>query len=126
MAAWYVLKSRFIRSDLIYIASVCAPGDHAFCIVTDTPIAERNRTVASVREFCQSSVAPGYLVIDPWLNTTCTADQYLLQSGKKLAEWNTEAKRIYWDYGSKGAGWYPPTGEYASEFANAPLQIDPF
>ncbi len=126
LAAWYVLKSEFVRRDRIYIATINNPGDHVFCVVSELPIPAGGQNYASVREFCGARVAASYLVIDPWLNTSCAADQYLVLGRQKLNKWQTDGKRVCWHAGCQGPGWYPPAGEYANLFAFAPLTITAF
>ncbi|MGE0425754.1 MAG: hypothetical protein AB7O88_26070 [Reyranellaceae bacterium] len=126
LAAWFLLKSEFLRRNRIYTVEITHPGDHALCLVSQAPIPEAGRTFASVGQFVRSSVARSYLVIDPWLNTCCSADQYLLMGGQKLDKWQADGKRVSWHAGSQGPGWYPPGGEYKNAFALAPLEIHPF
>lgn len=126
LAAWHLLKSEFLPRNRIHIVSITHPGDHVFCLVSGVPIPETARHFASVSQFVQARVAPSYLVIDPWLNTCCSADQYLLRGGQKLDKWQAAGKRVSWHAGSQGPGWYPPGGEYKTTFGQAPLQIASF
>jgi hypothetical protein len=115
---------------LCYLCFITAPGDHAFALISEHPIMDRRAMgYASVLKFTQSPFARSWLVIDPWLNTVCTADSYLATGGQKLEEWTAKGKRIAWVHGSQGAGFYPPggsNGEYKQKFAIAPLAIAPF
>ena len=81
---------------------------------------------ASVSEFTKAKVAANWLIIDPWLNLVCKANDYLRLGGKKLDDWGACGKRISWHAGTQGPGWYNPDGEYKVEFGNAPVQLVAF
>lgn len=118
---------------LCYLCFITAPADHACALISETPIMgqgfSRGTAFASVLAFTQAPAATKWLVIDPWLNTVCTADNYLQTGGQKLEEWTAKGKRILWAHGSVGLGYYPPGGsssEYRQKFEIAPLEIAPF
>lgn len=126
LAAWHVLRSEFLRRNRIYTVQITHPGDHMLCLISQAPIPDTARAFPSVQQFVGSRVAGSYLVIDPWLNTCCAANDYLRLGGQKLDKWQADGKRVCWHAGAQGAGWYPPGGEYKATFAAAPLRITPF
>ena len=95
----------------VWIGRITRPGDHVFCLVGPTPKAK------SVQQMNNSS-----LVIDPWLNTSCTASQYEHRAMAKFWKWHKQGKRIAFT-GSVGYGWYAPGGEYLDTFLTAPLSF---
>ncbi|AMK78914.1 MULTISPECIES: hypothetical protein [Methylomonas] len=126
LSGYYALKIHFIKPELIYIGTVYKKGDHAFCLISEDTINSKHLNFSSVAEFTQLQAAKAWLIVDPWLNTVCRADQYLLESGNKLNEWTTDGKRVNWNSGSQGPGWYVPNGEYKTEFGKAPIKLMPF
>ncbi len=125
LSAYYAMKIECLNRSLLYIGSIKDPGDHVFCLVATDKIAASRLSYASVNSFTSDNMARAWLVIDPWLNTTCGADDYLNQSGAKLDKWTADGKRVSWT-GSQGSGWYPPGGEYKRVFATAPVTLEPF
>jgi hypothetical protein len=95
----------------VWIGRITRPGDHVFCLVGPAPKAK------SVQQMNNSS-----LVIDPWLNTSCTASQYEHRAMAKFWKWHKQGKRIAFT-GSVGYGWYAPGGEYLDTFLTAPLSF---
>ena len=95
----------------VWIGRITKPGDHVFCLVGAPPKAK------SVQHMNNSS-----LVIDPWLNTSCTASQYEHRAMAKFWKWHKQGKRIAFT-GSVGYGWYAPGGEYLDTFLTAPLSF---
>lgn len=126
LSAYYALKTEFIDRDLIHIGELNDPGDHAFCLIAPVRINDSNLSFSTVKEFTKSSAAKSWLVIDPWLNVACTADDYLTAGGAKLDKWAADGKRVAWHAGAQGNGWYVPNGEYKDAFAKAPLELEPF
>ncbi len=124
LSAYYVLKSEFLKRELVYIGEVNPPGDHAFCLVSSVKIT-KSLNFPSVTAFTQSKSAPSWMIIDPWLNVACSADDYITEGNIKLNKWTGEGKRVAWN-GSQGWAWYPPSGEYQQAFVNAPLVLRPF
>jgi hypothetical protein len=98
------------RNEL-WIGRIAKPGDHVFCLVGPTPAA---KTVQQMNN--------GSLVIDPWLNTSCTSSQYEHRAMAKFWKWHKQGKRIAFT-GSVGYGWYAPGGEYLDTFLTAPLSF---
>jgi hypothetical protein len=128
VAGYRALTTYGISKSLCYTCSVEPPGDHFFALVSENRIttwnyAQAGMNFASVREFCKSPYAKKWLVIDPWLNTVCTADTYLQVGGEKLGQWTGQGKRIHWAHSQHGPGWHEPGGEYRQAFAIAPLAI---
>jgi len=126
LSAYYVLKTEFIRRNLIYIGTVNDPGDHVFCLVSEAPLSKNSRAFESVTAFTKAPPAPAWMIIDPWLNVACSARNYLMDGGQKLDKWTAEGKRVAWHAGSMGATWYSPNGEYKTAFINAPLALMDF
>lgn len=95
----------------VWIGTITKPGDHVFCLVGPKPAAK------SVEHMNNSS-----FVIDPWLNTACTASKYEHRARVKFWKWHKQGKRIAFT-GSVGTGWYAPGGEYLDTFLTAPLSF---
>lgn len=100
------------------VATVGAPGDHAFCILSMT-VPRWARPSAMIG----AAGASGAYVIDPWMNIACSAEEYWGLVLLKVQKWAREGKRIWW-HGPQGRGWYIPTGPYALAFANAPITYE--
>ncbi len=126
LSAYYALKIHLIKRDFIYIGSIYDKGDHAFCLIAQAPLKTSELDFASVKEATELRAAKSWLIIDPWLNTVCNADDYLNKTGTKLDEWAGDGKRVSWHGGSLGKGWYVPNGEYKTEFGQAPLFLEGF
>lgn len=126
LSAYYALKINFIRRDLIYIGRLTDPGDHAFCLVSQGAIPSSALEYSKLSDCTGSKPAASWLIIDPWLNTVCYANDYLTKSSQKLEKWTAEGKRVYWGGVEQGPGWYVPNGEYMTEFSKAPLTLEPF
>lgn len=126
LSAYYALKINFTRRDLLFVGCLGGKGDHAFCLVAQESIASSVIKYASLAEFISLKAAKSWLMIDPWLNTACYANDYLTQSGNKLEKWAADGKRVSWHGGSQGPGWYVPNGEYKTEFGKATLSMYPF
>ena len=130
LALYDAFTNYHTNRSLCYWSSISKPGDHCFALISETPIMDmRVRQFGSVRAFTKGPLAREWLVIDPWLNTVCTADHYLEQGGKKLEQWAAQGKRIAWEHGSVGLGWYAPGGsksEYKAAFEIAPIAFHAF
>lgn len=130
LADYLAIKEVHIPRWLCYWCSLMPPGDHCFAMVAESPIMDtRMLAFASVEGFTKAPWAKTWLVIDPWLNTVCTANHYLEEGGSRLEKWAADGKRVAWHHGSEGPGWYPPGGsksEYKAAFGIAPVHIHPF
>jgi hypothetical protein len=104
----------------VFYAQIGAPSDHVFCLVDARPALPAWGTVTAMG-VNTGAAASGALVIDPWMNIACAAEDYWKEAQKKLREWGQDGKRIAWD-GPKGGGWYNPDGAYLLAFARGPLE----
>lgn len=127
LSAYYALKTEFINRNLIYIGAVDDPGDHAFCLVASADIKDSSLKFSTVTDFTKSAAAKSWLIIDPWLNVACTANDYLTEGAVKLNKWTAEGKRVAWaGRDGKSPNWYAPNGDYKDAMVNAPLDLIPF
>lgn len=126
LSAYYTVKTKFIKQSLVYVGELSDPGDHAFCLVAPVKLDDKFKKFSSVSDFTKERAAKSWLIIDPWLNVVCNANDYLTKGGQKLDKWATDGKRVAWHAGTQGPGWYVPNGEYKTEFGNAPVELMPF
>jgi len=101
----------------VYLGAITPPGDHAFCLISMT-----TPRWASASAMVRGSGNPAALVLDPWLNTLCAAEDYWENAQAKVRKWGRDGKRIAWN-GNLGRGWYNPSGAYATAFGGAPLRF---
>jgi hypothetical protein len=104
--------------DQVFLGSINPPGDHMFCAVSLYSIKPMWPRANTMVGGIQSS---NTWIIDPWLHVCCEAEDYWENAGQKVVNWGRDGKRIFWDGGSLGAGWYRPDGEYSVKFGEAPL-----
>lgn len=103
--------------DWVYIASIGRPGDHAFCLLSI-----RDPQWANAAAMVPGSTGGVAYVIDPWLNTTCKAQDYWAAAQARVAKWSRDGKRIAWTgVDGQHLGWYDPSGVYAQCFGAGPL-----
>jgi len=133
LADYMALETYNTRRSLCYYCQITRPGDHVFALISETPIVVgfggKGTSFSSVRDFTQYSGAKKWLVIDPWLNTVCTANEYLQQGSNKLDKWTAQGKRVAWNSPTHGMAFVPPGGsnsEYKAAFEIAPIALYPF
>ena len=123
LAGYYLIKYELIDPDLIYIGQLGKPGDHIFCLVS-TEYMDEQMEFPSVLDFANAELAPSWIIVDPWLNVACRANEYVTKVDEKLNKWTADGKRILWDGGKNDIpSWYVPSGEYREALVNAPLQL---
>jgi hypothetical protein len=103
------------RQPTTYIAKLDSGGDHEFCILAVNP--KRLAPLSNLRQPKYSE----WVVIDPWLNVCCTADNYLAEAGRQLEKWAAVGKHILW----RGK-FYRPTGSYKESFEMSGVQFTKF
>jgi hypothetical protein len=110
------------QRSTVYMGEIHPAGDHAFCIVSDK---KPQWAMASEMVRGSSGASPA-IVIDPWLNTTCFADEYWAAAKLKVQKWSMVGKRIAWSGPDGNApGWYDPLGPYSEAFGSSPLKFVP-
>ena len=123
LSVYYLIEDKKIEPNLIYIATLKHPGDHAFCLVSKEKIGKQVE-FSSVLDFSKSELAPSCIIIDPWLNVACRANDYVNEVHQKLDKWTADGKRILWSRSKEGfQDWYVPNGEYREALVNAPLEL---
>jgi hypothetical protein len=127
LAAFFAVRDYNVNASELMKGSLKPPGDHAFCLIGPAGTVQ-SLAFHSVKQFTESPLAAKVFIVDPWLNTACRANQYLMCAKQKLQDWQTDCKRITWN-GQRGdtPGWYSPLGEYAHVFENrAPVVLTRF
>lgn len=109
----------------VYRGQLADKGDHAFCAVCAdwTVMSPQWETI---EEMVPNGPASKIWIIDPWLNIECAAEDYWVKAQKQVVEWGRQGKRISWEHGAQGSGWYNPDGEYATVFGTDRLEWDRF
>ena len=97
-----------------YYVAITPPGDHAFCLIGASP------NWASV-----SAMSGTGIVIDPWLNICCLADDYSQRATEKLGKWHRNGKRIAVYDDQDNLWWADTAGTYRANFLTAPLSNIP-
>ncbi len=133
LSGLYAFQNYSFPRNQVYIGTISHPGDHVFCLLTPAPIGGgAARNFASVTAFVGSAGAGTWGIVDPWLNTSCFANNYLTEGGNKLDKWQADGKRIMWNDSNDWSdtsphwGWYPPGGFYKTQFAAAPVTLEDF
>jgi len=123
VAAFLAIKSDPNVKAKTYLVTVCPPGDHVFC-VTDLSTAPSWKNVADmVKDFGNCFG----IVIDPWMNFACHVSEYEQEAEKKMKQWLSKGKRIWWqgnDVKNPKVGWYQPGGDYVARFLDSPLTYE--
>lgn len=110
VSAYIAISQGLAQASEVYIGTIGAPGDHVFCAIGPQP------SGASVGTMTGSAV-----IVDPWLNTCCTAGEYFFDAQDKLKKWHRDGKRVLGTGPSGQLGWADPGGTYATTFVTAPL-----
>jgi hypothetical protein len=122
--ASYLAFEGGLPQDMIRIAALGLPGDHAFCLVGDnaTMISLQGKQVEDLNNLRQS--APPTFAIDAWANIVCGYNWYPRFFATKMRKWLADGKRVRWDDRDRvGRGWYDPAGAYLKAFLSSPLDI---
>jgi hypothetical protein len=109
----------------VYQGQIETRGDHSFCAVCLDPFSMSPQW-ATIDEMVPGGTDSKIWIVDPWLNVQCAAEDYWGRAQKQVAKWGQQGKRISWENGAQGSGWYNPGGEYAQVFGTDPLQWDRF
>ncbi|MEZ5669684.1 MAG: hypothetical protein R3F55_20035 [Alphaproteobacteria bacterium] len=97
------------------------PADHMFCVVGDHEACGDLMFVNAVRDLATNAPAADMWVADPWLNVMCRLRDYPARAAAKFAKWQQANKRIAWETGPLGPGWYSPLGDYSDGFRDATM-----
>jgi hypothetical protein len=90
-------------------------GDHVFCIVLKkAPYG----LLPTVNEFSSQDGFSEWVVVDPWLNVCCAANDYPSKVEAQLQNWDSRGKRILWK-----EKFYKPTGAYKQSFLTSQVQF---
>ncbi|MGE0423279.1 MAG: hypothetical protein AB7O88_13500 [Reyranellaceae bacterium] len=95
----------------IAIVVTDGPGDHVFCVVGE---ASGWDSVRDVPENVASAI-----VIDPWANVCCTADEYERTFAAKMKVWLGQGKRI----AAGGRDWLAPDKAYVDKIRYSSLDL---
>ena len=107
----------------IALADLEKPADHKFCVVADSSSLTKLKGVPIDQLGSIFSMSDDAWVADPWLNVCCRLCNYGVLAEAQLKKWQSKNKRIAWNSGSLGAGWYAPQGEYSKGFMQAKLVL---
>jgi hypothetical protein len=99
------VRNFWLARQSTYIGKLESPGDHEFCIVAENPQRLKNLSLLTNGKYSE------WVVIDPWLNVCCTANNYLSEVGRQLKKWAGAGKHILWN-----KRFYRPTGSYKENF----------
>ena len=99
------------------------PADHVFCAIG--PRAGLNKSAGKKISdlFNKMSVNDDVWAVDPWLNVCCNIRYYGIRAHGRLMRWQAKNKRVAWNDGPLGAGWYSPLGQYSNGFIDARLEV---
>ncbi|MFL0810105.1 MAG: hypothetical protein K6L76_06800 [Agarilytica sp.] len=106
----------------VMIGTITGRGDHVFCYVSsggNPSLRSGGSRVTSVKQMRGEGI-----VIDPWMNIVCTAQNYELTARAKLRKWQQDGKRILVakKEGGQSIGyWASPQGTYQTNFLNGTL-----
>lgn len=110
VSAYLAISQGLAQASEVHIGTIYSPGDHVFCAIGNQPSGSSVGTMTG-----------GALIVDPWLNTVCTAGHYFFDAQEKLKKWHRDGKRVISTSSTGELGWYDPGGTYMTRFISAPL-----
>lgn len=106
----------------VAIINLQQPADHVFCVV-GPPMLLQQLSNDTIDDLVVSPATNDVRASDQWLNIFSKLEDYPARSKEKFNKWHLANKRIAWNDGPQGAGWYPALGDYSEGFAAAKLEV---
>jgi hypothetical protein len=107
----------------IVLAPLGKPADHVFCVIAETSSLAKLKGVKIDELESTYSLSDDAWAVDPWLNICCHLRNYGIRAEAQLKKWQSKNKRIAWNAGPLGAGWYAPEGVFSEGFMQAELGV---